>query len=241
MATLIARPVRARTDDYFFGAMALVMLGSVLFGFAHTYFLAGMVMAPLQSRLVHFHGAAFSCWIFLFLIQTTLISVGKVRVHRTLGWAGAVLAPTMMVLGIWTNCAMVRRGDAPPGFTVPMAFTLNNLEVILFAGLVGWAIAVRTNRPIHKRLMLLATLGIMGPAISRWLLAFMHGNPIWVPAFFYAEVLTVLVYDLVTRHKAYWQTVVATVAVMSLFWVSLAISGTPWMVRLLGWVLRGAG
>jgi hypothetical protein len=239
MATLIARPVRARTDDYFFGSMALVMLGTVLFGFAHSYFLAGMVMAPLASVLVHFHGAAFVSWIVLFVVQTVLIGVGKVRVHRTLGWVGAVLAPTMMVLGILTNCAMVRRGGAPPGFTVPMAFMLNNLEVILFAALVGWAIVVRYERPIHKRLMLLATLGIMGPAISRWPLAFVHSNPIWIPAIFYAEVLTVLVYDLVTRHKPYWQTVVATVAVMSLFWVSLAVSGTAWAMKLLAWVVKG--
>jgi uncharacterized membrane protein YqgA involved in biofilm formation len=54
----------------------------------------------------------------------------------------------------------------PPGFMLPVSFALNNLQVILFAALVGWAIAVRYDRPIHKRLMLIATLGSMAPAIS---------------------------------------------------------------------------
>jgi hypothetical protein len=239
MATLIARPVRTRTDNYFFGGMAVVALGTVLFGFAHTYFLAGMVMAPLPSLLVHIHGAAFTSWILLFVIQTVLISVHKVRVHRTLGWFGAALAPTMMVLGIWATCAAVRRGVVPPGFTLPSFFVLNNLEVILFAAYVGWAIAVRYNRPIHKRLMLLATLGLMGPAISRWPLLFMQQNPVWITVFFLAEVFSVLLYDLITLRKTYWQTVVATLGIASLFPLAMALSRTPLVSRLLAWVLRG--
>ena len=77
MATLVARPLRMRTDDYFFTGMSLLILGTVFLGFAHTYYLAGTVHARLPNILVHIHGAIFSCWILLLIAQTTLVSVGK--------------------------------------------------------------------------------------------------------------------------------------------------------------------
>jgi hypothetical protein len=219
--------------------MALVMLGTVLFGFAHTYFLAGMVMAPLPSLLVHIHGAAFTAWILLFLVQTVLISAGKVRLHRTLGWVGAFLAAAMLALGVSATIAAVRRGVTPPGFTMGSFLLLNNFEVILFAAVVAWGVAVRYNRPVHKRLMLLATLDLMGPAISRWPLHVIQERPQLIGLFFFAEVLSVLAFDLITRHKPYWQTVVVTLLIMTLMPVAKALSLMPLGQHLLIWVLRG--
>jgi hypothetical protein len=239
MANLIARPVRSRTDDIFFTIMSVVMLATVLFGFARTYFLAGMIRAPLPSILVHIHGAVFSSWILLFLIQTTLISVGNVRLHRKLGWVGAFLAAAMLVLGVLATCAAVRRGVTGAGFTLPLFFVLNNLEVILFAALVAWGIAVRYNRPIHKRLMLLATLALMGPAIGRWPLQFMHERPYLISVFFFIEGFSVLVFDLVTRRKPYWQTVVATLLIPALLPLGIGLSQAPPMQHLINWVLHG--
>ena len=238
MATLTARPVRSRTDDIFFGVMSLVMLGTVFFGFGHTYFLVGMFRIPM-SLLVHIHGAAFSCWILLFLVQTVLISVGKVRLHRTLGWVGAFLAGAILVRGVLTTLGAVRRGFTLPGFSISVFFLLNCLEVILFAVLVAWGVAMRYNRPIHKRLMLLATLAIMGPAISRWPLQIMAERPYLVVVFLLIEVFSVLVYDLVTRHKPYWQTVVATLLIPTLLPLSNGLSQAAMMQPFLHWVLHG--
>src|SRR5579875_1969540 len=77
------RPNRA-AERAFFAAMALLILASVLFGFARSYFLAGMVRAPLPNRLIHIHGAVFTLWILLFLVQTALVTTKKIRVHRAL-------------------------------------------------------------------------------------------------------------------------------------------------------------
>jgi hypothetical protein len=52
-----------RFDDVFFTSMAHVMLVTVFVGFAHTYYLAGLFRAPLPNRIIHLHGAVFSCWI----------------------------------------------------------------------------------------------------------------------------------------------------------------------------------
>lgn len=56
-------------------------------------------LAPLPSLIIHVHGAAFSCWMLLLLTQTTLVSAGRVDIHRRLGIAGFLLAWAMVVLG----------------------------------------------------------------------------------------------------------------------------------------------
>src|SRR2546430_6276618 len=43
--------------------------------------------APLPSLTIHLHGAAFSCWILLLVTQTSLVSAGRVDIHRRLGVA----------------------------------------------------------------------------------------------------------------------------------------------------------
>jgi hypothetical protein len=50
-----------RFDHSFFSNMSLLMLATVFVGFARSYYLAGVFHAPLPSRIVHIHGAAFSC------------------------------------------------------------------------------------------------------------------------------------------------------------------------------------
>ena len=52
-------------DHVFFSGMALLLLGAVFLGFAHSYYLAGMFHAPLPSAIIHVHGALFSSWILL--------------------------------------------------------------------------------------------------------------------------------------------------------------------------------
>src|SRR5712671_4977973 len=98
MATAIAHPSNPtkpsiglpgrRYDHLFFSAMALLILATVFVGFARTYYLAGVFHAPLPSLVIHLHGAAFSCWILLLVTQTSLVSAGRVDIHRRLGMAG---------------------------------------------------------------------------------------------------------------------------------------------------------
>jgi hypothetical protein len=88
-----------RYDHVFFSGTALLIPITVFVGFAHTYYLAGLVRAPLPSLIVHLHGAAFSCWILLLVTQTSLVAARRVDIHRRLGIAGFSLACLMVVLG----------------------------------------------------------------------------------------------------------------------------------------------
>jgi hypothetical protein len=63
VATAVASQQTVRTGDIFFPAMALLILGVVVLGFAQSYFLAGMLRAKLPNTPVHIHGALFVSWI----------------------------------------------------------------------------------------------------------------------------------------------------------------------------------
>ncbi|MGB7820975.1 MAG: hypothetical protein WBL22_02175, partial [Candidatus Sulfotelmatobacter sp.] len=68
--------VNGQVDNYFFPGIAILILVTVFVGFARSYFLAGVLRAPLPNLLIHIHGAVFSSWIFLLITQTLLVSAG---------------------------------------------------------------------------------------------------------------------------------------------------------------------
>jgi hypothetical protein len=161
-------PYFAGAENIFFVSLSFVILTTVLLGFARSYFVAGIFLAPLPSLLVHLHAAAMSCWILLFIAQAALIANGRVGLHRKLGVAGAVLAAFIVISGIAVVSACVRRGGVPPVFTKNFLLVNNVLGFLLFGILVGRAILVRRNSPAHKRLMLIATINLMISAVARW-------------------------------------------------------------------------
>src|SRR5215813_15489058 len=77
-----------RYEHLFFSSMSVLMLLTVFFGFARTYYLAGIFRAPLPSLIIHIHGAAFTCWILLLVTQTSLVASDRTDIHRRLGIAG---------------------------------------------------------------------------------------------------------------------------------------------------------
>jgi hypothetical protein len=83
-AKLVSRPPGNRFDHFFFSGMALLLLATVFVGFAPTYYLAGVFQAPLPSLTIHIHGAAFSGWILFLVTQTSLVSAGRLDIHRAL-------------------------------------------------------------------------------------------------------------------------------------------------------------
>src|SRR5579859_2738988 len=151
-----------KLDRVFFCGMSLVMLATVVIGFWPSYFSHGMVEAPLRSSLVHMHGAVFSLWIVLLLVQVGLVVAGNIKLHRTLGLAGFGLAVLMVIVGTLVATAQLRRNLAAhktlavPGYMLPMG------DLILFAPLVFFAYRLRRQPTAHKRLILIATIALMG-------------------------------------------------------------------------------
>ena len=210
MATMIASAPRTRSDDIFFPGLALLILGIVLTGFGRSYFLAGMIRANLPNRLVHVHGAVFVSWILLLVVQPWLVAARKVTWHRRLGLLSLILLPAMSVLGVLTLFGLIRRAQPDEG---PEMLLVGDLEILtLFVFLTCWGLLARRDAASHKRLMILGTIAIMGPAIDRW----DFGIPATLGIIF-ALPLIVLAYDLWVLKRVHRTTAIATA--LTALWV----------------------
>jgi uncharacterized membrane protein YozB (DUF420 family) len=172
---MVAGPVGVRSaprerqrDRWFFTGMAVAALLTVFIGFAPSYYLGYFFEAPPRSTLVHLHGIVFTSWILLFLTQTSLIAARRADLHRRLGVAGGVLAVLILVVGYLTAVEAARLGVTPPGGRPPLVFLSVPIGTLaVFAILVGSGLYNRRRSEIHKRLMLLATIALLTPAIAR--------------------------------------------------------------------------
>lgn len=215
MATAVFEPQESRLDKYFFPGMALLMLATVFFGFARSYFLAGVFAAPLPNWLIHLHGAAFSSWILLLITQTSLVAANRVDMHRKLGLFGFSLAFVMVILGLLASTDSLRRassGKGPAAGLDPLTlYVIPITDMVIFATLVFFAFRARSNPPAHKRLILVATTGLTIAAVARWPVGFIRHNPIWVAELCtYGFLLLLLAYDLWSTGKVHRATVWAS-------------------------------
>ena len=190
-----------RYDHLFFSAMALLMLGTVFVGFAHTYYLAGVFHAPLPSLIIHLHGAAFSCWILLLVTQTSLVSAGRVDIHRRLGIAGFLLACLMVILGVLAATDSLARGAGPAGRDPKFFYIVPLTDMLIFATLIFFAFRARSNPAAHKRLILVATIGLTIAAIARWPFVFVFRNAAMAALLSYIFLLILAAYDLWSTRK----------------------------------------
>ena len=207
------RPRNPASDRIFFSVFAVVLWATVLYGFAKTYFLAGMIRAPLPNRLIHIHGAAFTLWMVLLVVQIGLVSTGNLAIHKKLGLAGFSLAIAMVVLGLLAATDMLRRGvgaglDAKTFYIIPLS------SISVFAVLVFFAYRARRRPAAHKRLILIATIGIIDAAVGRWPVAFLQSHPPAQDLVPFGFLLAVMIYDLVTLHRIQKSTVWASLLIV---------------------------
>jgi hypothetical protein len=215
MSAISGRPVQKHADDYFFAAIALLILCIVFMGFAHSYYLAGVFRAKLPSPLVHVHGALFTCWILLLFTQIALVSADRVSWHMRLGIFGMILAGLMVLVGFATLIAAVRR-HAAFGMSIEALFAVDVLQLSVFAVLVFWALLVRTDGPAHKRLMILATVALLGPALSRWPFAFVFSSDFVFYGILDSFLIFMIAYDLWSRRKLHPATISGSLLIVAM-------------------------
>jgi uncharacterized membrane protein YozB (DUF420 family) len=159
--------------------MAIAAALTAFIGFAPSYYLSSAFGGRPLTTLVHVHGAIATTWLLLFLTQTSLVAARRTDLHRRLGVAGALLAVLLLVVGYLTAIEAARLGHTPPGGPPPMAFLAVPLgTLVVFAILVGAGLAQRRRSETHKRLMLLATIAIVTPAIARMRWMGLGGPPV---------------------------------------------------------------
>jgi hypothetical protein len=233
---------RGSGERLFYSGMALAMLLTVFAGFGRSFFLRpwfpGHPSPP--EAVFYWHGAVFTAWYLLLLVQALLIAGGRVDRHRMLGKAGAVLAAAMVVIGVYV--ALVAAGR-PGGFigvpVPPLAFlTIPFVDMAVFGILVACAIAKRNVPQTHKRLMLIASIGPLTAAVARLPFDFILASG--PPAFFGLTdlfLLALVAWDLATRRRLHAATLWAGLLLILSQPLRLLVSGTDGWLGFAGWAV----
>ncbi len=185
----------------------------VFIGFSRSYFLRPLFRDTPLERALHLHGAVMTLWFLLFAVQVSLVAKGRAVLHRRLGVAGAMLAALLSVLAFLITVYSAKQvGDFRP----PTPFLgLVLISFIPFPILVVGAIYYRRRSGIHKRLMLLATVSILGAALVRFPLNFSEpGAAIFMLGGTDALILGSILFDTVKHRRLHPAFAMGTLCVL---------------------------
>jgi hypothetical protein len=162
------RPVNRAIERVFYSGMAILLCVCVYIGFSPTYFQAGMLRAPLPSPILHVHGAVFTVWMLLFVVQAAFISARRVTWHRSFGTVAFFLPPVMIVLGIVAAIDALSRGVQIGPLDPAVSFAIPAIGIIGFTAIIYAAWRARRRPDAHKRLILIATVDLVAAAFGRF-------------------------------------------------------------------------
>ena len=225
--------------------LTAILFGVVVFaGFARTYYLKAYFGTPaLPSLLVHVHGLVMTAWVLLFASQVFLIRSNNVALHQKMGIAGVVLAIAVVVIGFFTALSAAKNGSAsfPPGIPRLAFLAVPMFDLLMMVILFGAAIYYRGTPANHKRLMLLAIVNLIPPALARIPIPKLQAaGPLFFFGFPTLVILTALIYD--RRHKGVWNRafVIGAVLLIASYPIRLLISGTATWMAFAQWLTKFA-
>jgi hypothetical protein len=156
-----------------YAAFALLILVITFVGFQLFYLhgkaYPGRDIPALALPLVATHGVLMSSWIVLFLVQPLLIVSANRQRHMALGKIGAVLAVAVVVVGLIVPVMVTRHGPEFPlwGLNRRQFMAIPMISILVFGAFVTVGVWFRRRPDIHRPMMLLATLSILGAATDR--------------------------------------------------------------------------
>ena len=266
-ATVVMAPgstrSRWRVDHWFYISVALFMIVLNVAAFAPSLVNSTSRLGP-PTPLVAAHGTVSFGFLLFFLTQTTLVAIGRTVVHRRFGLVGAVLAVAMIVLTYAMSIEGARRGydlsgdlqrlevagqSLPPEAlrAVPsdrgIGLALNVGQVVAFGILVGAGIWYRRRPHVHKRLMLLAMLGVLtGPPFAH---LFGHWPTLGAVTSIVQLPITILllsvsaIHDRLTERRVHLVSISIPILIFVWFGVWISVIGpspawqafTAWLIR----------
>jgi hypothetical protein len=149
------------------------MLALVTFGFSRTIG-PGLLHTERSAHdvlLFSIHGAVFYGWMLFMVVQSALVRLRYIRVHRLLGWFGAADGALVIVMGLWAT------------FHQPAPLPLEMIGLLSMASFgipVALAIHWRKRPAFHRRLLLIGTAILTNAAFARFPGTYLPGH------FFYA-------------------------------------------------------
>jgi hypothetical protein len=170
----------ARPQFYFW--ISCACLAVALIGFMPTYF-APMAQGKFDAPpIIHIHGVILFSWVAFFVFQSWLAAKGKVADHRAWGLVGVSILTAMVFIVVQVVSMRIRQASAPgmPAEVTRsvLAFawvSISSIALVIPAFILAM---VYLKRPeVHKRLLLLLTVSLLGAPIARWFLTFAAPPP----------------------------------------------------------------
>ena len=224
--------IRTR-ERAFAGGIAAAIVAVVLIGFSRSFFLRPFYPGPpswaAKEAIFYAHGAIFAAWYAVLAAQVALIRVKNVRLHRRLGWVGLGVGVLVIMAG---TLAALRAANRPGGFIdVPVPpeqfLTIPLFSMALFALFLGLAVVWRGQAARHKRMILLASIALLGAPVARITSMLADGAPPMLDVFVYAAFVgLMLAWDIASERRPRPETLVGGGAIVVLNAVAIPFGGT---------------
>ncbi len=163
----------ASVTRQFYVWMAGTCFVIAVLGFMPSYFFPMAHGSFSAEPVVHIHGVILFSWVSLFFVQSLLVARGNVLAHREWGLLGvslmtAVVFTTLTVISM--RIAQVLVPGTPPALTHDLiAFEYPIFITVVYVAVLFTLSVVTIRRPqVHKRLLLLAIISLLGAPIQRW-------------------------------------------------------------------------
>ena len=218
-ATTIARSSRVHVTAgrTFYAAMSGLLLLIVLMGFSRSLYLRPFFDTTPLVPSVLLHGVVLTTWFVAAFVQSLLVTSRRLDVHRRLGWVVVGVGVAVLVMSTLVTANFLARRQA---LGTNIEARIANFSLIVWGDIAalfaficffGAAIALRRRSEAHKRLMLLASMSILEPAMFRiWGWAIFRGVDRHVASLcvLLALVLAMGAFDVLSRRRVHQVTLV---------------------------------
>jgi hypothetical protein len=147
--------------------LVTVLCATFIVAFARTFYLRFLFDVPPLARAGYIHGIIATVWVGLHYTQARLIAARNVALHKRMGILTAAVGAVLIVQTLDMVFERTVAGLGPRGRD-PLQFLSVQLgTVTMFTAFLISALLLRKRREWHKRLMLLATMALLTPAVAR--------------------------------------------------------------------------
>jgi len=256
-AAIDAAPRLSVARERFYARMAVACLMVGLLGFAPTYWVPLAEGTSRAPAFTHVHAALFFGWLVFSTSQAWLVASGRTVRHRDMGLIGISLATAMLFVGMALAIQRILMLEAAGQGEAARRFAVVPVTSISFFALMFALAIANVRRPqVHKRLMLVATISILQPAVGRVFLILAgvrttRGDLPPLPPSVAVSILPGLIADLLIViamvhdyrttgrvHKVYW---IGGAAVVAMQLVRIPLSASDGWLRFTYWLTAFAG
>ena len=181
-------------------------------GFWPTYFRPLLAGTLDLKPILEIHAVIFTGWMVLLIAQASLAYTRRLGWHRKLGQLAAAYAALM--IGVVLVRLSGRFSDLIAAGEAHRSLVISMVDLLLFGGFLAAAIVYRKKPQIHKRLIIVATVVLLGPAVGR--MPFLTSIPLLF-AIMLSPLLLGMAFDVATRRRVH-----------AVYMIGLIIHVTSW-------------